>query len=235
MEKLNGWRLGFLAYYLPIVAIAIVVAYRVIPVSEGRQTDKIGLFVGMKSVLFDGSARACLIGMALTAATYYSLFFYSISFFRVRFEIPLAWASILVSGINLVSVGGSLSGGRLVNRFGRKPVSVSGILLAGLASIIYVFAQSFSLSLIVVLIGAFIGGVRLNALSSLSLEQVPEFRGSMMSLNSASMNLGSVLGAGIGGYALLGGDWVLMGVSIGVMGILAAIIIQLGANDPTRK
>ena len=47
------------------------------------------------------------------------------------------------------------------------------------------------------------------------------------------MNLGSVLGAGIGGYALLGGNWVLMGVSIGIMGILAASVIQLGATDPT--
>jgi len=126
-----------------------------------------------------------------------------------------------------------MSGGRLVNMFGRKTTSVFGCFLAGLSSISYVFAPSFVVSLSVVLVGAFIAGVRINAVTSLSLEQVSEFRGSMMSLNSASMNLGSVLGAGIGGYALLGGDWVLMGVSIGVMGILAAAIIQLGAIDPT--
>lgn len=205
-----------------------------IPTSYASKVDT-GLFAGMRGVLVDGSARACLFGMALTAATYYSLFFYSISFFRTRFGIPLAWASLLVSGINLISVGGSMSGGRLVNRFGRKTTSVFGCFLAGLSSIGYVFAPSFVVSLSVVLVGAFIAGVRINAVTSLSLEQVSEFRGSMMSLNSASMNLGSVLGAGIGGYALLGGDWVLMGVSIGVMGILAAAIIQLGAIDPTIK
>jgi len=232
LENLNGWRLGFLAYYLPIVIIAFVVAYRVIPTSNASNVDT-GLFAGMRGVLVDGSARACLFGMALTAATYYSLFYYSISFFRTRFGIPLAWASLLVSGINLISVGGSMSGGRLVNMFGRKTTSVFGCFLAGLSSIGYVFAPSFVVSLSVVLVGAFIAGVRINAVTSLSLEQVSEFRGSMMSLNSASMNLGSVLGAGIGGYALLGGDWVLMGVSIGVMGILAAAIIQLGAIDPT--
>jgi len=234
LEKLNGWRLGFLAYYLPIVVLAFLVAYRVIPTSSTSKGDT-GLFSGMKGVLVDGSARACLLGMALTAATYYSLFFYSISFFRTRFGVPLAWASLLVSGINLISVGGSMSGGRLVNRFGRKNASVFGCLLAGLSSIGYVFAPSFMVSLGVVLFGAFVAGVRINAVTSLSLEQVSEFRGSMMSLNSASMNLGSVLGAGIGGYALLSGDWVLMGVSIGVMGILAAAIIQLGATDPTIK
>ena len=122
-----------------------------------------------------------------------------------------------------------------MNRFGRKTSSVFGCLLAGLSSIAYVFAPSFVVSLSVVLVGAFIAGVRINAVTSLSLEQVSEFRGSMMSLNSAFMNFGSVLGAGIGGYALLGGDWVLMGVSIGVMGILAAVILQFGAIDPTRS
>ena len=234
LENLNGWRLGFLAYYLPIVIIAFVVAYRVIPSSE-KSPENVGLFAGMRGVLVDSSARAILIGTALTAATYYSLFYYSISFFRTRFEIPLTWASLLVSGINLISVGGSMSGGRLVNKFGRKTTSVYGCLLAGVSSIVYVLAPSFVLSLGIVLVGAFIAGVRINALSSLSLEQVSEFRGSMMSLNSAFMNIGSVLGAGIGGYALLGGNWILMGVSIGVMGILAASIIQLGATDPTKS
>jgi predicted MFS family arabinose efflux permease len=234
LENLNGWRLGFLAYYLPIVIVAIIVAYRVIPESDTASSD-VGLFSGIRGVLFNGSARSCLLGMALTAATYYSLFYYSISFFRVRFEIPLTWASILVSGINLISVGGAMSAGRLLNRFGRKTSSVFGCLLAGLSSIVYVFAPSFLVSLSVVLLGAFIAGFRINAITSLSLEQVPEFRGSMMSLNSAFMNLGSVLGAGIGGYALLRGNWTLMGVSIGVLGILAALTIQLGARDPTRN
>jgi MFS family permease len=206
----------------------------VIPKSQVSEV-KSGLFTGMKRVLLDGSARACLFGMALTAASYYSLFYYSISFFRTRFDIPLAWASFLVSGINLISVGGSISGGRLVNRFGRKPTSVFGVLFTGLSSICYVFAPSFSLSLSIVLLGAFIAGFRINALSSLSLEQVSEFRGSMMSLNSAFMSLGSVLGAGIGGYALLRENWTLMGVSIGLMGILAAITLQLGAIDPTKN
>jgi DHA1 family putative efflux transporter-like MFS transporter len=234
LEKLNGWRMGFFAYYLPIVIIAFIVAFRVIPAS-GDAPENVGMFAGMRSVLLDGSARACLIGMALTAATFYSLFFYSISFFRTRFDIPLTWASLLVSGINLISVGGSMSGGRLVNRFGRKTITVFGCLFAGLSSIAYVCAPTFIVSLGVVLVGAFIAGLRINAITSLSLEQVSEFRGSMMSLNSAFMNLGFVLGAGIGGYALLGGSWVLMGVSIGFMGILSATIIQLGAIDPTRN
>jgi predicted MFS family arabinose efflux permease len=232
--SIGGWRLGFLAYYLPIVIIALLLNSNVIPVVEDKEKVNKGIFDGLLNVLLDNSARACLIGMALTSATYYSLFFYSISFFRVKFEVPLAWASLLVSAVNFISIGGTLSGGRFVNRYGRKTVAVSGCILAGGASILYVFSRTFWLALVIIFIGVFIAGLRVNAISSLSLEQVPLYRGSMMSLYSASMNIGSVLGAGIGGYTLLDGNWVLMGVSIGMMGILAAITLQLGANDPTK-
>jgi MFS family permease len=173
--------------------------------------------------------------MALTASNYYAIFYYSISFFRVRFDIPLAWASILFSAINLISVGGTLTGGRLVNSYGRKPISVVGCFLTGLVSIFYVFVPSFWLSLVLLLFGAFIAGLRITAISSLSIEQVPMFRSSMMSLNSAAMNIGSVLGAGIGGYALFVGNWGLMGVSIGVLGLFSAFVFQIGAIDPLRN
>jgi predicted MFS family arabinose efflux permease len=56
----------------------------------------------------------------------------------------------------------------------------------------------------------------------------------MMSMNSASVNLGMALGAGIGGYFLLVGDWVLMGVLIGTLGLLAAVVLQLWTVDQVR-
>lgn len=235
LETLGGWRLSFFAYYLPIVLLASMINYRSIPVSKSQPRTNTGIFYGIRNVLSDSSARSCLAGMAFTEASYYSIFFYSISFFRVSFNIPLAWASLLVSATNLLSVVGSLSGAKLVNRFGRKTLAVVGCALAGFASISYVLVTSMWLSLFIVLVGTIICGLRLNALMSLSLEQVPEFRGSMMSLNSASLNLGLLLGAGIGGYALLGGDWVLMGVSIGVLGLLAAAILQVWAVDPVKQ
>jgi MFS family permease len=127
---------------------------------------------------------------------------------------------------------GGLAGGRLVGLYGRKGLSVAGCAFAGLASICYVLVPSMWVSLGVVLLGTVICGLRYNAISSLSLEQVPEYRGSMMSLNSASMNLGMALGAGIGGYFLLVGDWTLMGVFIGALGLLSAGVLQLWAVDP---
>jgi predicted MFS family arabinose efflux permease len=232
LETLGGWRLSFFAYHLPMVLLALLISYWGIPVSGGRPRSGSGALEGIRQVLSDRSALSCLVGIALTSATYYSIFVYSLSFFRVRFELPLVWASILASASALLSMFGGLAGGRLVGLYGRKGLSVVGCALAGLASICYVLVPSMWASLGVVLLGTVICGLRYNAISSLSLEQVPEYRGSMMSLNSASMNLGMALGAGIGGYFLLVGDWVLMGVFIGALGLLSAGVLQLWAVDP---
>jgi len=77
-------------------------------------------------------------------------------------------------------------------------------------------------------------GMTSTASSSLTLEQTPGFRGTMMSVNSAASSMGSTLGAGVGGLALLVFDYGGMALSLGLMGIAAAIVFQLLAIDPTR-
>ena len=80
-----------------------------------------------------------------------------------------------------------------------------------------------------------ISGARRSASVSLALEQVPEYRGSMMALNTAANNLGSILGAGIGGAVLLAYDYPLIGIVLGILSVLAALVIRLYAVDPTEK
>jgi predicted MFS family arabinose efflux permease len=234
LERLGSWRLGFFAYHIPVVLVALLISYWGIPVSGGQSQSRVGVFKGIRQVLKDRSALSCLLGMAFGSAVYQSISYYSVSFFRVRFDIPLAWASFLILAFALLWTVGGFTGGRLVNRYGRKGLSVIGCALVGLSSIGYVLIPTIWVSLGAVLLGNVFCGLWINAQISLSLEQIPEYRGSMMSLNSASMNLGSVFGAGLGGYLLLGGDWVLMGMSIGVLGPLAAIILKLWAIDPMK-
>jgi MFS family permease len=80
-----------------------------------------------------------------------------------------------------------------------------------------------------------VSGLRRNASQSLSLEQVPLLRGSMMSLSAAGDSLGSVLGAGVGGYTLGLGGYRLMSIVLGILGILSALIIHFFAIDPTKR
>ena len=62
---------------------------------------------------------------------------------------------------------------------------------------------------------------------TLTMEQVPSIRGTMMSMNTAAGSLGAALGSGIGGLALYLHGWRLVGISLGTLAILAMCIYQL--------
>ena len=148
---------------------------------------------------------------------------------------PKGWASLILSGLALGFIVSALLGGRLVNRFGRKPITVFSFLMVGVLSIFYMNAPFYWLSMAIFLTMGVMSGVRRNASQSLALEQVPSYRGSMMALNTAANNLGSILGAGIGGAVLLRSGYPLIGVVLGILGVLAALVIRLFASDPTKE
>jgi len=73
-------------------------------------------------------------------------------------------------------------------------------------------------------------------LQSLALEQVPEFRGSMMSISNSLENTGGILAVIIGGLLLnlYNNNFHLLMTVFGVMGIVAVPLLLLFARDPTR-
>jgi predicted MFS family arabinose efflux permease len=83
-------------------------------------------------------------------------------------------------------------------------------------------------------LGSLFAGMRVTASNSLTLEQVPRFRGTMMSISTAADNAGSSIGASVGGLALILFNYEGMALSLGAMGIASAIVFQLLAIDPTK-
>jgi predicted MFS family arabinose efflux permease len=128
-----------------------------------------------------------------------------------------------------------LVSGLVVNRFGRKTSTVLTAFLAGIFTITYACVLNLWLSLALSLIGSWFFGMVTSAASSLTLEQVPEFRGTMMSIDTAAINLGYALGTALGGLTLLSFDYEGLGIVLGVMGVAAAIVFHFLTTDPTRK
>ncbi len=71
-------------------------------------------------------------------------------------------------------------------------------------------------------------------LTSLTLEQVPTFRASMMSISGSFQNVGMALGAIIGGLVLnyFHNNFQLLMTVLGSLGASAAIVLFLFTNDP---
>lgn len=108
-------------------------------------------------------------------------------------------------------------------------------MLSGAFTIAYVFTPNLWLSILLMLIASWFFGMVASAANSLTLEQIPRLRGTMMSIDTAVINIGSALGTTIGGLALLCLNYEGLGSVLGATGIVAAIIIYLLAKDPTRS
>ena len=74
-------------------------------------------------------------------------------------------------------------------------------------------------------IGPFCFWVSFPANITLLLGQDSEYQGTMMAFNSAFNNVGSAIGAGVGGAIVLSWGYVGLGAVLGFFGVLASLII----------
>jgi len=233
LAGIGGWRTAFLFWVLPVATLGIAsVTYGIPSRREDSRPATLDYTTSFKAVLTNRSAIACLVGSALIMAAYQAILVYSASFYRQQFLVSRSFASMFVIGGALFFTVGSISSARLVNKYGRKPV----IVLAGSIGGLFIAAYTNLPNLWVSASARFLGGLfvafAFSALNSLTLEQVPEYRGTLMSINSAIGSVGSALGSFIGGVALLWYGYPLVGASLGAMAISSAFITHFFASDP---
>lgn len=235
--EFGDWRLAFLGYVLPVSLLGLAMAAKGVRSPSQRPHPKMikGKYLeGFKGVFANHSAIACLVGAALSIAGFQAIVFYGISFFRQRFQLTIGFVAIIFPVFALCYVLGNQVSGRLVNKFGRKPVTVLTVFFAGIITISFINMSQLWLAYALACIGSLFFGMLATASFSLTLEQVPNFRGTMMSLRSASTSMGAALGAGVGGLTLLWWDYEGVGLALGALSIAAAIIFYILVFDPTN-
>ncbi|MCW3979083.1 MAG: MFS transporter [Candidatus Bathyarchaeota archaeon] len=232
----RGWRTAYVIYVLPIAVISLILSFLGLPSSrkiKEKEAQSISILDGFKRIVRHRSALSCLVGTSLAMAAWTSVVSYGISFFRQQFQTPTEWAGMIWSGMALCFTIGSLVTGRLVDSYGRRPLTYISALLIGILTISFTNVPSLQVSIFFALLTSVLAGLRHSVSNSLSLEQVPEFRGAMMSLNSGSLRLGVALGSAIGGLALTLGGYNLVGISLGFLGIVSGLVYSLFTVDPT--
>jgi len=236
ISEIGGWRVAFLGYVFPVALLSLILAYKMLPtIKHAEKSIEINAYDGFKEVLSHRSALSCLIGFAFSTSAFQAIATYSASYYRQIFHLSTGFTATYFIAASICFILGSLSSGRLVNRFGRKSLAAFSVLLAGIFSILFFNIPIVLISMAIAFGSAFFNGMRNAAATSLTLEQVPRFRGVMMSLYSVADNLGMAFGAGIGGYMLLLYDYYIMGVFLGSLGIISAIIFHFFTKDPTTN
>jgi predicted MFS family arabinose efflux permease len=69
---------------------------------------------------------------------------------------------------------------------------------------------------------------------SLILEQLPKYRSTVMSLNTAFMNGGMLLASLIGGFTLNNYGFQVLGLVLGSIGVIGTIVWIALVKDPTK-
>ena len=233
---LEGWRMAFLGFVLPVALLGLLSATRGLPSTSGSHLAKTGkgsYLEGFKAVISNRSAAACLVGTALSAATWLSFLIYYASFFRQRFMVSIDFVSAITIVSSLSYVMGSMICGRLVNRLGRKPLTVLSVLLVGVLTYSVTNVPDLWLSIAFSIILSIFAAIMYAAFSSLTLEQVPRFRGTMMSLSSAATSMGDMIGSAVGGLLLIVFGYGVLGIAFGAVAVVGALVFYLLSIDPT--
>jgi len=127
---------------------------------------------------------------------------------------------------------GSVLSGRVVNHYGRRRVALLVSVPAGLMLLLYYNMPNLWVTLGLSYGACVLFGMLHSANTNLSLEQIPAFRGTMMSINQAAGNLGSTLVVMLGGFALLEYGYRYLGALIAVLNLLAFMVYWLMVKDP---
>lgn len=233
----GGWRLPLLGYVLPISLLGLFLAARGLPSSEvdsSADGGRVDYLEGFRGVLRSRSAVACLLGTVLIMAAWQSINLYGTSFYREVFSVPTGVASTYITIGSLTTMIGTLVADRFVDRLGRKATTVISGLLTGVFLTAYTILPNLTYSLASRFLAPFFGGVMFTAFTSLSLEQVPGYRGTMMAISSAAQGLGGALGAALGGAVLLRHGYEAQGVTLGAMALASVLVYQLFVIENVR-
>ena len=228
---IGDWRRALLLYAIPIAVASLILVRLSIPLRRTRG-KRVELGLAFKTLVTHKSALTCLFYFLFNSVTWHFVVGLSISFLREYHYLSKTFTSLIYSGFAIAVFIGALSGGRIVNIYGRKSSTVFITLFYGVTAILFVLVPNAYVAVGLGILTCLLGGLRQPAINSLTVEQIPEIRGSIMSLSTASGNIGGMIGATVAGFLLLNYGWIVAGVFLASAAILAGIVLQIFAKDP---
>ena len=232
-----GWRANFLLFALPFALTAFLLAYVAIPSSgthTGSKSTQASIIHGFKEIFSNRSAVSCILCTILTEATWTVTPVYGITYMRQITQLPLGLSWLILVGTSTSFMAGSLTGGRLVDRLGRRGLAVISSFGTGALIAAYLNIGTPAISAALLFAGCVVSSMRYTAAESLTLEQVPGLKGTVMSLNSIALSVGVAVGTGLGGLLLLSYGYEGLGF-MGLFSVAASVLYRFSVMDPIHS
>jgi predicted MFS family arabinose efflux permease len=232
-----GWREAFMLLAAPITFLGLTLSLKVLPGIRSREnTGRMSLLEGYGGVLASRSAVACLLGNMLSGGAWAGgVIVYTVTYLREAFLLPRSEASNVFSSLVIGIIAGNYLGGPIIKRLGGKRVLVVSCLLSGILVACCMNSPWIQLTIAIAVVMSILAGVRMTSTSTLLLYQVPRYRGTVTSVNSAVSQLGVALGAALGGLTLQLHSWGSVGVVLGAMHVIASIVYYVGVKEGERE
>ena len=232
ISDVYDWETSFRFFVVPLMAAALLVDFLYIPKTKPHSAVDLGdIMGGYRAVFSDWSAQACLLAVVFSSGIWSSYLTYSSSYIRQVFLFPKFYTSLSTIVGATCFIIGSLSSGKFVNRLGLRRLVILACVPSGLLILFYLNAPNLWAALLIGYTASFCNGVMLSSIGALNLEQVPDFRGTMMSLGAAAGSLGSAIGISCVGWLIVWGGYSVSGFYMLAAGLLAAVIYRFLVSD----
>jgi predicted MFS family arabinose efflux permease len=241
MTGIGGWRSVLLWFILPTALASLIFVFLVFPYNLPKpllNAKKEPFMRGFKQILTNKSAIACLASAFLGNAFVFGSMVFEVTYLRQIFLASPGFAALIgpLAGTAIITVG-AVIGGSIVNRVGRKRLTVVGSFSAGSLLLFSFFIQDLGIFLALRWTASIFIGITVAASSNLMLEQVPQFRGTAMSLNSAFRGVGTAIGITVAGAVLnlfvnptLG--FQALGLTVGALAFAGVFVNLFFAKEP---
>jgi predicted MFS family arabinose efflux permease len=220
-----------LIFLLPVSTLALILVVKQIPVTPLVQQNPLSAF---RDVVRNRSATSVFASHILVnAGVNHCLLTFFMPLYLQRFQADRSLVTMMLSAIMIAITVLSFFIGRIINRFGRKPVVVSSALTMIFLSAVMMLSLNFTMSMLTWILALILLGLYIASSNSYALEQVPNYRGTMMSLQLTAQFIGMAIGSAVGGMMLMtygfdGLGW------FSLLGVLGVVLYQIGTQDPTR-
>ena len=151
------------------------------------------------------------------------------------FDVGFGVASGVVTSFLLGNLAGTIPSGRLIDRFGRRPVMIAGPLLTCVFAVLTAFSHSFAELLVWRFLGGFAAQMWLmGRLAAISQGAAASQRGRLVSWMFGMDNTGKLAGPVVGGF--IASEWGLQApfLAYAALALIAFVPIWIYAEDTPR-